>query len=47
LPLFAHEEFTVPASAQQQEALVQGQANRGEQVSGNIPAQVQQEGIEQ
>jgi len=46
-PLFAHEEFTVPASAQQQEALVQGQANRGEQVSGNIPAQVQQEGIEQ
>ena len=36
-PLYYREGFT-PASAQQQEATVQGQANRGESVTGQIPA---------
>lgn len=30
---------SVPASREHQEALVQGQANRGEEITGNIPAQ--------
>jgi hypothetical protein len=36
-PLFYKQGFT-PASAEQQATLVQGQANRGEQVTGAIPA---------
>lgn len=36
-PVFYREGFT-PQSAQQQAAMVQGQANRGEQVSGQIPS---------
>jgi hypothetical protein len=33
----------VPASREQQEAVVNGQANRGEEITGNIPAQEPQE----
>lgn len=36
-PIFFHENFTPPLSREQQEALAQGQANRGEAVTGNIP----------
>lgn len=38
-PLFQHPEYAPPASREQQEAVVQGQANRGEQITGTIPAQ--------
>lgn len=38
-PLFYHPEYAPPASREQQEAVVQGQANRGEMVTGSIPAQ--------
>lgn len=37
-PLFFYPEYAPPASQAQQEAIVQGQANRGEQVTGTIPA---------
>lgn len=36
-PLFYHDQETVPYSKEHQEAMVQGQANRGDQVSGVIP----------
>ena len=36
-PLFDHPGFVAPQSAQQQEALVNGQANRGDQITGQIP----------
>lgn len=38
-PIFYHEDMSIPTSAAHQEALVQGQANRGESVSGNIPGE--------
>lgn len=38
-PLFYHPEYAPPASREQQEAIVQGQANRGEAITGAIPAQ--------
>jgi len=36
-PLFHHEGFIAPRSLEQQMAMVQGQANRGDQVTGQIP----------
>jgi len=36
-PLFHHEGFVAPRSMEQQIAMVQGQANRGDEVQGNIP----------
>ena len=36
-PLFHHDSFTPPMSREQQDAMVQGQSNRGEEVSGQIP----------
>lgn len=38
-PIFYHGSDFVPFSAQHQEAMVQGQANRGEEISGVIPGQ--------
>lgn len=38
-PIFHHDDFSVPQSAEHQAAMVQGQSNRGEEVSGNIPGQ--------
>jgi hypothetical protein len=38
-PLFKHPNLQVPHSAEHQEAMVQGQANRGEPVTGAIPGQ--------
>lgn len=38
-PLFFHEEYAPPASAEQQQAIVQGQANQGLPVTGSIPGQ--------
>jgi hypothetical protein len=36
-PIFYHADMNTPLSAQHQEAMVQGQSNRGEEVSGTIP----------
>jgi len=36
-PIFYHGDMGLPQSAQQQEAMVQGQANRGDQITGQIP----------
>jgi hypothetical protein len=36
-PIFHHEGFIAPRSLEQQIAMVQGQANRGDQVTGQIP----------
>lgn len=38
-PIFFHDNFSPPASQAHQEAMVQGQANRGEPISGMIPGQ--------
>lgn len=38
-PLLTHEDYTPPPSKAQQEALVQGEANRGAPVTGMIPGQ--------
>lgn len=39
-PLYNHEEFFAPQSAEHQAAIVQGQANMGAPVTGQIPGQV-------
>lgn len=36
-PLFSHENYIVPRSMEQQMAMVQGQTNRGDAVTGQIP----------
>lgn len=36
-PLFQHEGYVAPRSMEQQMAMVQGQANRGDEVTGQIP----------
>jgi hypothetical protein len=36
-PIFHHDDASIPYSEEHQAAMVQGQANRGEQVSGVIP----------
>jgi hypothetical protein len=36
-PLFHHQGYVAPRSLEQQQAMVQGQANRGEEVTGQIP----------
>ena len=36
-PIFYHEGFSAPASREHQAAMVQGQANRGDEVTGSIP----------
>jgi hypothetical protein len=38
-PLFKHPNLQVPHSAEHQAALVQGQANRGEAITGAIPGE--------
>jgi len=38
-PLFYHGNTQAPLSAEHQKAMVEGQANRGDEVSGSIPAQ--------
>lgn len=38
-PIFYHGDNSAPVSAQHQEAMVQGQANRGEAITGIIPGQ--------
>jgi uncharacterized protein YfkK (UPF0435 family) len=38
-PLFYHQGSAVPLSKEQQEAVVNGQANRGEEITGSIPGQ--------
>lgn len=46
-PIFYHTNFTTPLSAEHQEAMVQGQSNRGEPVSGVIPGQdMEQQNLE-
>ena len=42
-PLYHHVEFEAPQSAEQMDAVVQGQANRGDQITGMIPGQVQEQ----
>ena len=36
-PIYHHDNFAPPASKEHQEAMVQGQSNRGEAISGMIP----------
>lgn len=38
-PLFYHADLSVPKSQEHQTAMVNGQANRGEEITGQIPAQ--------
>jgi hypothetical protein len=38
-PIFFHGDMDAPSSAQHQEAMVQGQSNRGDVVTGQIPGQ--------
>lgn len=36
-PIFVHDDFVIPRSREQQLAVVQGETNRGDNVTGNIP----------
>ena len=42
-PIYHHEGFIAPRSLEQQIAMVQGQANRGDQVTGQIPGKSPEE----
>ena len=42
-PVFHHTNFEVPLSREHQMAMVQGQSNRGDEVTGNIPGTSRQE----
>ena len=46
-PIFYHGDNTTPYSAEHQEAMVQGQANRGEAVSGMIPGKDKEDSEDQ
>ena len=46
-PLFVHEDFVPPRSMEQQIAMVQGQTNRGAEVTGTIPGTSTQDILEQ